>query len=98
MSDYFTQVDAYIDSHLESTLDQLARLVAQPSVSAQQAGIDECAQLVAALLQESGFQAEILPTAGNPVVYAEAAGRAETTMLLYLHYDVQPADPLDLWE
>lgn len=98
MSDYFTQVDAYIDSHLESTLDQLARLVAQPSVSAQQAGIDECAQLVAALLQESGFQAEILPTAGNPVVYAEAAGRAETTMLLYLHYDVQPAEPLDLWE
>lgn len=98
MSDFYAQVDAYIESHLDKSVAQLARLVAQPSVSAQHLGIDECARLVADLLQEYGFAAEIIPTAGNPVVYGEAAGRSETVMLLYLHYDVQPAEPLDAWE
>lgn len=91
------QIDAYIDAHLEATIDELARLCAIPSVSAQGSGIAECAQLVAELLERRGMAAEVAPTAGNPVVLGEAAGNGPRTLLFYNHYDVQPPEPLDLW-
>jgi acetylornithine deacetylase/succinyl-diaminopimelate desuccinylase-like protein len=90
-------VDAYIEAHLEQTIAELARLCAQPSVSAQHQGIDECAALVAELLRARGFSAEIAPSAGNPVVLAEAAGASDRTLICYNHYDVQPPEPLELW-
>ena len=49
------------------------------------------------MLEEHGYQAEIVPTDGNPVVYGEGSGSGELTLLLYLHYDVQPAEKLELW-
>lgn len=92
------QVDSYIDQHVDQFVADLARLCSQPSVSAQNLGIQECAQLVATMLQEKGYQAEVLPTAGHPVVYGERRGRADKTLLFYVHYDVQPPEPLELWE
>ena len=77
--------------------DTLARLVALPTVSAEQRAIPETALLVKELLEELGLRAEIHPTAGAPVVYAEG-GSDGPTMLFYNHYDVQPADPLERWE
>lgn len=77
--------------------DTLARLVALPTVSAENRAIPQTAELVKELLQELGLKAEIHPTAGAPVVYGEG-GRDGPTMLFYNHYDVQPADPLELWE
>ncbi len=97
MTDY-ERVDDWIDAHLEPSLAELARLVAIPSVGAQGRGLGECAALVAELLRARGFAAEVLPTAGAPVVFAERAGRSERTLLFYNHYDVQPAEPLELWE
>ena len=94
---HFAAVDAAIDRKLDQSLVTLARLVAQPSVAAQGRGIEECAALTAAILEEHGFAAEILPTGGSPAVYAEA-GEGEKTLLFYNHYDVQPAEPLELWE
>lgn len=96
-SETIAQIDAYIEAHLEETIADLARLCAQPSVSAQNWGIVECAALVSEMLQARGFQSEVLPTAGSPVVYAEAAGANERTLLCYNHYDVQPPEPLELW-
>ena len=92
------QIDARIDERLDYWIEQLARLCAQPSISAQRLGIDECATLVATMLQEEGYAAEILPTGGSPIVYGDSgpAGQART-LLFYNHYDVQPPEPLDLW-
>ncbi len=92
------KIDAHIEANLDYWIQQLARLCAQPSVSAQNLGIVECAELVANMLREQGFAAEVMPSAGNPVVYGEGDGRSDKTLLFYLHYDVQPAEPLELWD
>lgn len=95
------QIEARIDDRIQETLDhwieQLGRLCAQPSISAQKLGIDECADLTATMLREQGFTAEILPTGGSPIVYGERDGRSDRTLLFYNHYDVQPPEPLELW-
>lgn len=93
------KIDQHINEHLDYWISQLARLCAQPSISAQNLGITECAALVAEMLREQGFQAEIMPTGGHPVVYGESKnGRSNKTLLFYLHYDVQPPEPLELWD
>jgi len=92
------RIDHYVEENVDDILGQLARLCAQPSVSAQNLGIEACAELVATMLQEEGFEAEIMPSGGNPVVFGEGAGRSDRTLIFYLHYDVQPPEPLDLWK
>jgi acetylornithine deacetylase/succinyl-diaminopimelate desuccinylase-like protein len=96
-SDLLARIDAYIEAHLEDSIAELARLCAQPSISAQRLGIDECAALVAGMLQARGFDAEVVPSAGYPVVLGVADGASERTLLCYNHYDVQPPEPLELW-
>jgi acetylornithine deacetylase/succinyl-diaminopimelate desuccinylase-like protein len=96
-ADLLARIDAYIEAHLEATIADLARLCAQPSVSAQRLGIDECAALVAGMLRARGFAADVVPSAGHPVVLAEAPGASDRTLLCYNHYDVQPPEPLELW-
>ncbi len=79
-------------------LAELLPLLAQPSVSAQGIGIDACAAMVCELLERSGFDAQVIPTAGAPVVYAERCPRPDRpTVIIYGHYDVQPPDPIDAW-
>ncbi len=94
----FTAIDSYIVEHLNESLAELVQLCAQPSVSAQGLGIQECAQLVAEMLRRRGFHVEVVATKGHPVVYAEAEGASDKTLLLYNHYDVQPPEPLELWD
>lgn len=93
-----SKVDQYLEAHLMESVEELSRLVAQPSVSAQNWGLSECAKLVAQMMEKRGFKAEIIPTAGAPVVYAELAGKSDRTLIIYNHYDVQPPEPLELWE
>jgi acetylornithine deacetylase/succinyl-diaminopimelate desuccinylase-like protein len=97
MPDY-TKIDAYLDSHLDDSIAELSRLVAQPSVGAQNLGMQECATLVAGMLRQRGFTTEVLPTGGAPVVFGERKGKGDKTLLFYCHYDVQPPEPLELWE
>ncbi len=92
------RIDARINETLDYWIDQLARLCAQPSISAQGVGIKECAELTATMLREQGCSAEILPTGGSPIVYGERSGRTDRTLLFYNHYDVQPPEPLELWD
>ncbi|MBM3152700.1 MAG: M20/M25/M40 family metallo-hydrolase [Chloroflexi bacterium] len=94
----YTKIDAYLESHLDESIAELSRLVAQPSVGAQNLGMRECAELTASLLHRRGFSAEVMPTEGAPVVFAERKGKSDKTLLFYCHYDVQPAEPLELWE
>jgi len=91
------RIDERINETLEYWIEQLGRLCAQPSISAQRLGIDECADLTATMLREEGFTAEILPTGGSPIVFGECSGRSDRTLLFYNHYDVQPPEPLELW-
>lgn len=91
-------VDVFIESNLPKSIEELRNLVAIPSVSAKNQGLQECAGLVAQMLRARGFSVEISPTSGAPVVFAERKGRSEKTLLFYNHYDVQPAEPLELWD
>lgn len=97
MSNY-DKIDAYIDKNLDQNLDELKRYVAQPSISAQNLGLKECAQLVKEMLEKRGFKAEVMATEGAPVVFAERKGKVDKTILIYNHYDVQPPEPLELWD
>lgn len=98
MSDVIKRVDAYLDAHLDESVAELSRLCAQPSVSAQNWGLEPCAALVGELLKKRGFQVEVIPTGGAPIVFAERGGKSSRTLIFYNHYDVQPAEPLELWE
>ncbi|MEY3149791.1 MAG: hypothetical protein RLY92_16, partial [Chloroflexota bacterium] len=82
-------LDAFIASHMAQSTADLARLCAQPSISATGEGMAACADLVAGLLAARGFDVELLPTSGYPVLVAEARGRSARTLLFYNHYDVQ---------
>jgi acetylornithine deacetylase/succinyl-diaminopimelate desuccinylase-like protein len=94
----FTSIDHYLDTHLNESISELARYCAQPSISAQNLGLNETAEMVAEMLRKRGFQATLYPTGGAPVVVAERKGRSDKTLLFYNHYDVQPPEPLELWE
>jgi acetylornithine deacetylase/succinyl-diaminopimelate desuccinylase-like protein len=73
-------------------------LCRQPSVSAEGRALEETAELVEKLLAETGFETrQIRAEEGPPAVYGERLGRTEYTLLLYNHYDVQPADDVELW-
>lgn len=97
MSEY-SKIDSYLENNLDQSIAELSRLVAQPSVGAQNLGLRECAGLVGEMLQARGFDVQIMETAGAPVVFGERKGKSDKTLLIYNHYDVQPAEPLELWE
>lgn len=79
-------------------LADLCRLLRQPSISAQNIGVRECADLFVGVLREAGFAARLMPTPAHPIVYAEWLGApGKPTVLIYGHYDVQPPEPLDQW-
>src|SRR2546423_9412620 len=92
-------IDAYISAHLNGWIDDLAELCRVPSVSARHEGIDECAALVAEVLRARGFAVTLSSVdGGHPVALGHASGANQgRTLLFYNHYDVQPPEPLDLW-
>lgn len=92
------KIDAYLETHLDESIAELSKLCAQPSVAAQNWGLAECAGLVASMLERRGFAVQVLETGGAPVVFGERKGASEKTVLFYNHYDVQPAEPLELWD
>ena len=83
-------------------ISDLQTLIQQPSVSAKNQGIEDCAKLVKKLLKKSGIYSELLRLKKGvaPVVYGEVKSKQNPskTLLFYNHYDVQPAEPFDLWE
>jgi acetylornithine deacetylase/succinyl-diaminopimelate desuccinylase-like protein len=82
----------------ERDLADLFRLIAQPSISAQNIGVRECADLFVEVLTQAGFAARLMPTAAHPIVYGEWLGApGKPTVLIYGHYDVQPPEPLHEW-
>jgi acetylornithine deacetylase/succinyl-diaminopimelate desuccinylase-like protein len=94
----------YAHQNRQRFLGELNELLRIPSVSTlpEHAGdVRRAAEWVAAKLSKIGLsEVQVLDTAGHPVVYAayKTAGQAAPTVLVYGHYDVQPAEPLELWE
>ena len=89
----------YVDAHADSFVEDLVKLVKQPSVSAKGEGIEECAILVEKMMQEIGVSTRIIRgKKGHPVVYGEIKPeKSGKTILFYDHYDVQPPEPLEKW-
>jgi len=94
----YDQIDSYLEKNLDNSIAELSKLVAQPSVGAQNLGLKECAALVGEMLKARGFDVRIMDTKGAPVVFGERTGKSDKTLLIYNHYDVQPPEPLELWE
>ena len=88
----------HIDQHLDETVARLQALCRQPSIAAQGTGMAETAEMVRQMLAETGGQVEIVPGAGYPFVVGRFAGTRSKTLMFYNHYDVQPPEPLELWE
>ena len=85
---------AYIDSHLTEHTENLRRWVRQPSISAQNQGVRQMAELLREDLRRLGFkEAELVPTTGHPGVWGYYDAGAPTTLAIYMMYDVQPVEP-----
>lgn len=96
-------VQDLIDANRQRYVDDLIEIVRIPSISSSpdhQGEVIRCAERLAAEMQRVGLtQAEVVPTGGHPVVYGErVTDPSRPTLLIYGHYDVQPVDPLELWQ
>src|ERR1700745_1206532 len=92
----------YLEKNKDRFLNEMLDLLRIPSVSAKsehKADMQKCAELVKQRLLDSGCdKAEVMQTAGHPVIYGEKIiDTSKPTVLVYGHYDVQPVDPLNLW-
>jgi acetylornithine deacetylase/succinyl-diaminopimelate desuccinylase-like protein len=97
------EIKKYVESNKQRFLDELFELLRFPSVSADpkyKADVLKTADFVAQKLTDAGAdKVEICETAGYPIVYGEKIiDPSLPTVLIYGHYDVQPADPIELWK
>lgn len=97
-----TAINSYIDQNKERVLNELLELLRIPSVSADSKYKDDVLKTAEAvkkrLIEAGADKVEVSPTKGFPVVYGEKIiDPDKPTVIVYGHYDVQPADPLNLW-
>ncbi len=92
----------YVDENFSRLVSDLQKLIQQPSVSAKNLGLEECSGLIVQMMRKSGIQAEILRIKKGvpPAIYGEIKSKQNPgkTLLFYNHYDVQPEEPLELWD
>lgn len=94
---------SYFDSQQEQILEDLFTFLRFESISSENentAQVNDCAKWLAEYLKKVGLKTEIWETARHPVVYSSwmNAGSDKPTLLIYGHYDVQPVDPIELWQ
>ncbi len=92
-------VFSYVDQHADDFVERLRSLCRQPSISAQNIGLLETAQMVERLAHDAGPRTQRIELQGGPpIVYGELPGTSSKKLQLYDHYDVQPPEPLELWQ
>ena len=88
----------FLRARREQNLAELIEYLKKPSISTLGVGVEEAAAHLAGLMDSAGIDAQILPTEGISLVYGEVKGPPDApTMLIYGHYDVQPADMAEGW-
>ncbi|WP_210483805.1 M20/M25/M40 family metallo-hydrolase [Microvirga antarctica] len=99
MQDSLQDIYDYIDATADEAIADLQELVRQPSISAQNVGLRECADLVLAQMARDGLDAHLHELDGGPpvIVGHMTTDESAKTMLCYSHYDVQPPEPLEAW-
>ena len=94
--------EKYVDKNFSGLISDLQSLIQQPSVSAKNLGLEQCSKLLVRIMRKSGIKTEILriKTGIPPIVYGEVKSKRnpDKTILFYNHYDVQPEEPIDLWD
>jgi len=90
--------NAYVEDNAERFIEELEEFCRQPSISTQNVGLDEMAELVRTRLERLGAEVRLIPVDDGPAVVFAQLGQGERTLLIYNHYDVQPPDPLEEWE
>lgn len=93
----------WIESHKDEWINEFKTFLCFPSISSEPQyapSVKECALWLTQTLSKLGFEVELWPTQGHPVVFASnlKAGKDKPTLLIYNHYDVQPVDPIDQWK
>jgi acetylornithine deacetylase/succinyl-diaminopimelate desuccinylase-like protein len=104
-------IDKRIETELDNLISQLQGLIKIPSVSAKNQSLDECAILVSTILNNAGIKSELLylneegktdkKKSVPPIVFGQLNSKSNPsgkTIMFYNHYDVQPPEPLELWE
>ncbi|ANU09865.1 peptidase M20 [Planococcus antarcticus DSM 14505] len=93
------KIDEFIEENRETYIKWLTEFCKIPSVAAQNRGMEDAVSYLDGLFAEAfSIIPEKVPTAGFPVVYAELEGTSDKILSFYNHYDVQPEDPIELWE
>jgi len=88
-----------IDENIEAHIKRLREFIRQRSISQTGEGVKECAELLKGYLKELGCkEAKLVPQTYSPMVYAEYDAGAEKTVIIYMMYDVQPAEDVELWK
>ncbi len=102
--------DIPLNININELIDDLKRLIQIPSVSAKNQRLEECAKEIANMMEKMGITAELIYLEDNkdkekktipPIVYGEIKSKSNPngkTILFYNHYDVQPEEPVELWE
>lgn len=92
------EVFEYIEKNKDTYIDWLRELCQQPSVAAQNRGMEETADMVENFIENIGGKTKKVTTSGYPVIYGEFTSHSTKTLSFYNHYDVQPEDPVELWD
>ena len=97
------KVISYLKDNYNDYIDELKEYISIPSISTSSENKNDmkvCADFVKAKLEAAGMnKTEIFETEGHPIVYGEwLEAPGKPTVLIYGHYDVQPVDPIDLWD
>ncbi|MFX1261010.1 MAG: M20/M25/M40 family metallo-hydrolase [Promethearchaeota archaeon] len=88
----------YVERNSDNAIEELKEIVRIPSVAAKNEGLDEAAEFLRVKLEALGLEAKVHEITGAPVVTGFLDVGAKRTLMFYDHYDVQPAEPFDLWE
>ncbi len=87
----------WIDAHRDAAVATLQRFCRQPSISAQNRGMQEMAEIAAESLRELDAETSLVLTQGFPMVVGRLTGERARRLAIYDHYDVQPPEPLEAW-
>lgn len=95
----FESISSFVKANWDYMVEEARKLIRMPSISATGEGIEETAEYLRDWIKDKlGGEAILLKYGGHPIVYGKVKGQSDKKIIVYNMYDVQPPDPLDLWE